>query len=168
MLTLAMSRVRIRWMYRSRGRELPGGIGPSDAEVRCQMCGHFDVIDRQFEIPLEINGRMGHFAHEDVGPDAADVVDHLGLQQQIASGQQIVGDVVLRTANGHAVTHAQRTEHVQHFGVPSVLLQQRYDHFDVLLLLIATAENRVISPICVSVQHLSTIDCYDQGKSKIF
>jgi len=74
--------------------------------MRRQVGGDFDVIHRQFEVPLEVNGRIGHFANEDVGPDAADVVDDLRLQQQIASGQQVIGDVVLRAAHGHAVTDA--------------------------------------------------------------
>ena len=102
--------------------------------MRRQVGGDFDVIDRQFKVPLEVNGRTVDFANEDVGPDAADVVDHLRLQQQVASGQQVVGDVVLRAAYCHTVADTQRAEDIQHLGISSVFLQQRYDHFDVLLL----------------------------------
>ena len=98
------------------------------------MSGDFDVIDRQLKVPLEVYGRIGHFADEDVGPDATDVVNDLRLEQQIASGEQIVGDVILRAAHGDAVTDAQRAEDVEDFWVSSVFLQEGYDHFDVFFL----------------------------------
>lgn len=51
-----------------------------------QVRRQFDVIDSQLEIPFQINGRIRNFADENIRPDAADVIDHLSLQQQIASG----------------------------------------------------------------------------------
>ncbi len=60
----------------------------------------------------------------------ADVIDESRLQQQVSAGQQVITDQVLIGANGHTVTHAQRTQDIQHLNVtdtpPSVRLRANH------------------------------------------
>ena len=59
------------------------------------MSGQLGMVHGQLKVPFEIDGGIGHFAHKDVGPDAGDVVHQLRLKQQVPSGQEVIGDVVL-------------------------------------------------------------------------
>ena len=83
----------------------------------------FSVVDSHLIVPLQISGRIGNFADENVGSNATDVIDQLCLKQQVTSWQQVIGDVVLRAAHGHSVTDAQRAQHVENLGISAVFLQ---------------------------------------------
>lgn len=42
-----------------------------------------------------------------------DIVDDVGLKQQVATGQQILCDEILVGPDSHAVAHAQRAKNIQ-------------------------------------------------------
>lgn len=91
-----------------------------------------------------------------------DIVYNVGLQQQVAAWEQVFSDEVLVGPHSHTVTHTQRAQDVQnlkadtrfsvlpsppslqkkrtpadantHLVVPSVLVEERDDGFDVVLL----------------------------------
>lgn len=98
------------------------------------MSSQLGVVHRQFKVPLQVDGRIGHLAHVNIWTDARHVISKLSLKQQVPSGQEVIGNVVLRTPHGHSVTDAERAQNVQNFGIASVLFEQRDDYFDVLFL----------------------------------
>lgn len=49
-----------------------------------------------------------------------DIIDQLGLQQQISLGQQVITDKVLIGSHRYTVTHTQRAEHIQNLKKESV------------------------------------------------
>lgn len=48
------------------------------------------------------------------------MIDQLCLQKEVLSGQKKIADVILRTPYSHSVADAERTQHVQYFGISSV------------------------------------------------
>jgi len=62
------------------------------------------------------------------------MVHQLCLQQQILARQQEITNIVLWTSNCDTITNTQWAQHIKDFGVSTMLLQQRDDDFNVLIL----------------------------------
>lgn len=52
-----------------------------------------------------------------VGIRPGDIVDEVCLQQKLTTREQVLGNEILVGAHGHAITHTQRAQHVQHLEV---------------------------------------------------
>ncbi|TNN87235.1 hypothetical protein EYF80_002437 [Liparis tanakae] len=76
-------------------------VGPAHPEVG-GLAGHKVV----HLISMKLKG-------DAVSSSPLDIVDQLGLQQQISLGQQVITDEVLIGPHSDAVTHTQRAEHIQ-------------------------------------------------------
>lgn len=46
-----------------------------------------------------------------------DIVDEVCLQQKLTPREQVLGNEILVGAYGHAITHTQGTQHIQHLEV---------------------------------------------------
>lgn len=83
------------------------------------------------------------------------MVDQLGLKKQVSPRKEVIADVVLRGAHGCAIAHAERTQHVQHLGISSVLLQQGDDDFNVFFLF--KSEIEPINTFCILGSIITTV-----------
>lgn len=52
-----------------------------------------------------------------LGGRPGDIVDEVCLQQKLTAREQVLGYEILIGAHGHAITHTQGTQHVQHLKV---------------------------------------------------
>ena len=74
--------------------------GPPRPEVERHVAGLLDVVHRDLVVPLGVEGRVDHVAHQYVGAGRGHVVDHGSVQQEVLAREEEVNDVVLVKRKG--------------------------------------------------------------------
>ncbi len=74
---------------------LPLCGGPPGPEVERHVRCLLYVVHRDLVVPLGVEGRVDHVAHQHVGAGRGHVVDHGRVQQEVLAREKEVHDVVL-------------------------------------------------------------------------